>query len=206
MQSAGRSWVISELLLLSGGVDSVALAAWRRPALCLTIDYGQRAAPAEIQSSAQVCKSLGLRHDVLRAPVPSLGSGQMAGESSSPHSAHSEFWPFRNQYLITLASMVAIQQRCTAILIGTVVTDNRHHDGSQTFLNAMRETILQQEGSIELLAPAASLTSEQLVHASGIDHATLGWAHSCHTGTLACGACPGCFKHSQVMSALGWSR
>jgi len=49
--------VMSDLLLLSGGIDSVAIAAWKRPEICLTIDYGQRSARAEIRSSMQVCKS-----------------------------------------------------------------------------------------------------------------------------------------------------
>jgi len=197
---------MSELLLLSGGIDSIALAAWKTPALCLTVDYGQQPASGEIRASEQVCKSLGLRHEVLLAAIPTLGSGRMAGDFNSPHSPHAEFWPFRNQYLITLASMVAISRGCDAVLIGTVSTDHRHRDGSSTFLNLMRETILHQEGEIELLAPAANLTSEQLVRASGVDHSVLGWAHSCHSGPLACGSCPGCTKHSQVMNALGWSR
>jgi 7-cyano-7-deazaguanine synthase len=197
---------MSELLLLSGGIDSIALAAWRTPAICLTVDYGQQSASGEIGASEQVCKSLGLRHEVLRAAIPTLGSGRMAGDLNSPYSPHVEFWPFRNQYLITLASMLAISRGCNSVLIGTVSTDHRHRDGSPTFLNLMRETILHQEGEIELLAPAADLTSEQLVRASGVDHSVLGWAHSCHSSSLACGSCPGCNKHSQVMNALGWSR
>ena len=34
-------------LLLSGGMDSIALAYWKRPDIALTIDYGQAAADAE---------------------------------------------------------------------------------------------------------------------------------------------------------------
>jgi hypothetical protein len=41
---------LSEVLLLSGGIDSSALAAWRRPTQTLVIDYGQISAPGEIQS------------------------------------------------------------------------------------------------------------------------------------------------------------
>ena len=33
-------------LLLSGGMDSIALAFWKRPEIAITIDYGQRAAEA----------------------------------------------------------------------------------------------------------------------------------------------------------------
>ncbi len=195
-----------ELLLLSGGIDSVALAAWRRPSLCLTIDYGQKAAAAEVHASEEVCRALDLRHVVLSLAIPELGSGQMAGELRSPHSQHAEFWPYRNQYLITLAAMVAIKRDLNSVLIGTVSTDRRHRDGSPEFVRAMGAVLQLQEGSIDLLAPASNLTTEELVLASGIDDAVLAWAHSCHSSSLACGSCPGCNKHSQVMSALGFNR
>ena len=119
---------MSELLLLSGGIDSTALAAWRRPELCLTVNYGQRAADGEIRAAAQVCLDLGLKHDVLSVRIPSLGSGDLLGEDSSALSPHSDFWPFRNQFLITLAGMMAIKCGCDTVLIGTVSTDLRHKD------------------------------------------------------------------------------
>src|SRR3990167_8229199 len=197
---------MARLLLLSGGIDSIALAAWYRPELCLTVRYGQSAADAEVQSSGRICQELGLRHEVIDAALPSLGSGCMAGEAASPHSQHEEFWPFRNQYLITLAGMVAIKSGLSEILIGTVAKDRRHADGSPEFLRAIHEVIKLQEGAIQVRAPAAELTSEQLVQHSGISMAVLGWAHSCHTSVLACGSCPGCVKHSQVMTSLGMRR
>lgn len=195
-----------ELLLLSGGVDSAALAAWRRPALALTIDYGQRPAAAEIHASQQICGALDLPHETLTASVKHLGSGVMAGQQSSPHSENEEFWPFRNQYLITLAAMVAIQRGLDAVVIGTVATDGRHRDGSAEFLQALGATLHLQEGGIALLAPAKNMTSAQLVRLSKIDHAVLAWSHSCHAAALACGDCPGCNKHSQVMGELGIPR
>jgi 7-cyano-7-deazaguanine synthase len=197
---------MSELLLLSGGIDSIALAAWRRPSVCLTVDYGQRSAPAEFQAAREVCKALGLQHQTLVAGISELGSGCMAGETNSPHSVHEEFWPFRNQYLITIAAMTAMKTGCDAVLIGTVVTDQRHMDGSVAFFEHMHDVIALQEGAIELKTPAAQMTSEQLVRQSGVEASVLAWSHSCHVGELACGTCPGCRKHTEVMTALGWGR
>lgn len=197
---------MSSLLLLSGGIDSVALAAWLRPKICLTVNYGQRAAQAELQSSKQVCLELGLKHKVLDAAIPDLGSGQMAGQEQSPFSQNSEFWPFRNQYLVTIASMLAMQTNCDSVFIGTVVTDKRHQDGSPAFLQALSNTLLIQEGNIRLVAPAIEMTTEQLVRKSGISEPILAWSHSCHTGNFACGKCPGCLKHSFIMHSLGINR
>lgn len=38
-------------LLLSGGLDSTAIAAWQRPDVCVTVDYGQRPARGELAAS-----------------------------------------------------------------------------------------------------------------------------------------------------------
>lgn len=197
---------MSELLLLSGGIDSVSVAAWKKPKICLTVDYGQRSAAAEIRSSSQVCKELGLRHELLVARVSELGSGDMSEQDAKTLSMHSEFWPFRNQYLVTLGAMAAIKYGCDSVLIGTVITDIRHKDGSPEFISLIDKTLTLQEGGIRLSAPGALMTSEELVLNSKISDGILAWAHSCHTGEFACGNCKGCQKHSEVMMKLGWSR
>lgn len=197
---------MSELLLLSGGIDSIALAAWRMPDCCLTIDYGQRPANAEIDASKEVCQSLCLNHVILQVPIGSLGAGILAGKSPSLSSPNEEFWPFRNQMLLTLGAMYAHTHQIGRVLIGTVNTDRRHADGSLKFISLISELIRFQEGGIEVLAPASHLNTVDLVRQSGVAPSILGWAHSCHRSNIACGACPGCFKHSAVMSELGFER
>lgn len=195
-----------DLLLLSGGIDSSAIAAWLRPDICLTVDYGQRAAKAEILASTQICKDLGLAHHIISANIASLGSGDMAGAAQSIHSAHTEFWPYRNQYLLTLGVMTALKNRCTRVLIGSVLTDKRHADGSPQFLGAIDALVALQEGNLHVAAPAINLTTSELVLKSKISDSTLAWAHSCHVSDLSCGQCRGCQKHSEVMQELGWPR
>ena len=173
------------LLLLSGGVDSIAIASWLRPTVSLTINYGQRAAAAEIQASSQVCKELGLAHEVVEVNIAAMGSGRMAGESHSPHSTHEEFWPFRNQFLVTIAGMAAMRHKCDTVLIGTVATDCRHIDGSPEFLATIGTLMQMQEGGIALSAPASRMTTEELVKQSNVSSGVLGWAHSCHSSSLA---------------------
>jgi 7-cyano-7-deazaguanine synthase len=197
---------MSELLLLSGGIDSIALAAWRRPAHCLTIDYGQIPAASEIAASSSACTALGLTHEVLRIPLAHLGTGTLAGKPKSPASSNAEFWPFRNQLLITLAAMTAMAHLSQRVLIGTVASDNRHSDGSRHFVLQLNELLKMQEGGISLEAPAIGYSSLDLVRVSKIDLSVLAWAHSCHSSNVACGHCPGCAKHSEVMQAIGWDR
>lgn len=193
---------MSDLLLLSGGIDSSAVAAWLRPTVCLTIDYGQRAAQAEITAAGQVCRELNLDHRVKKIDVSKLGSGDMATSSPSPHSPNTEFWPFRNQLLITVAAMAALQEGCNRILIGTVNTDIRHRDGSAEFLAAIDHVVACQEGCLRVFAPGANFSSLELIQKSQILPGVLAWCHSCHTKVYACGRCRGCIKHSEIMEAL----
>lgn len=48
-------------ILLSGGMDSIALAYWLRPEVAITLDYGQKAAEAEIAAAARVAQLLRIR-------------------------------------------------------------------------------------------------------------------------------------------------
>ena len=198
---------MADLLLLSGGIDSAAIAAWRLPDACLTIDYGQKAADAEVAASQQICADLKISHAAMRVPLGALGSGLMAGAPRSGSSTHDEHWPYRNQMLLTLGAMYAVKHGYSQVLLGTVSTDGeRHIDGSAAFVDAIAALVGSQEGALAISAPAIALTTTQLISVSGITPQVLGWTHSCHTSAVACGHCPGCDKHSNVMESLGWHR
>src|SRR5690242_14069809 len=117
------------LLLLSGGLESTALAAWRRPELTLTIDYGQLPAKGEIWAASQVCRELGLEHHVLHADCSATGSGLLAGSDADPQAPVPEWWPYRNQLLVTLAGAWGIPRGATELIVGSIASDGRHADG-----------------------------------------------------------------------------
>lgn len=192
-----------EAILLSGGIDSVALAFWRRPALAITIDYGQRSAQAEIDAASAVCSDLDLSHCVLHIDCSSLGSGDLAGTPPLSIAPVSEWWPFRNQLLITLAGAECLLRGLPGLVIGTVKTDGVHVDGAPAFISMMSSLLEMQEGALTLRAPAIELTSTELVRRSEIPLEILAWAHSCHVSEYACGRCRGCAKHFTTMEELG---
>jgi 7-cyano-7-deazaguanine synthase len=88
-------------LLLSGGMDSIAIAFWKRPSIAFTIDYGQLPAIAEVRAASAACAELKIEHHVIRTDLRALGSGDLAGAAPSPIAPVSEWWPFRNQMLLT---------------------------------------------------------------------------------------------------------
>lgn len=192
-----------DLLLLSGGMDSVAIAYKCRPRFALTVNYGQRAAEAEIRAATAVSAALEIEHHVVVADLRSLGSGDMAGTAAHDLAQVSEWWPFRNQLLVTLAGMKAVQLSAKRILIGTLKTDDRHLDGTSHFISAMQHLLSIQEGEIQLEAPAIGLSAVELIKESRVPPEILSWAHSCHRSDYACGECRGCEKHYKTLEALG---
>lgn len=194
---------MSQVLLLSGGVDSACIAAWKRPDHCLGIDYGQKAAIAERRAATAISTHLGLSFTHIQVDASVVGGGLMARRPAMTGRTP-EWWPYRNQLLITLAAAWTIAHGHHEVLAGTVAGDgDRHADGRQQFYDAMNTLLQMQEGGLTVSAPAIGLTTADLIVASAVDDATLGWTHSCHTGDIPCGACPGCTKRAEVLARAG---
>lgn len=190
-------------ILLSGGMDSIALAYWMHPEVAITLDYGQRSAEAEITAASQVANILSMEHHVLRIDCSSLGSGDLVGTTPIGNAPVSEWWPYRNQMLVTLALMKAIQLDVCELMVGSVKTDAQHTDGTAAFYEQLSKLVLMQEGSIKVTAPAIEMTTVELVKRSGIPENILMYAHSCHTSNNPCGRCHGCTKYMYVKEQLG---
>ena len=191
-------------LLLSGGMDSVALAYWLRPELAYTVDYGQLAADGEIRAASTVAAELGIPHRIVRVDCRSLGSGDMAGIKPASDAPVSEWWPFRNQLILTIAAAKALEDGVGELLMGSVKTDGSHADGRPEFFVLADALFAFQEGRIRISAPGVAYDAIELVRRSGIPSSLLAWSHSCHVASLACGTCRGCVKHAETMKALGF--
>jgi len=190
-------------LLLSGGMDSIALAFWKRPDLAITVNYGQRPALAEIEAASAVTQALGIEHAVLAIDCSCIGSGDLSVRPNLAIAPASEWWPFRNQLLVTFGGAYALANGLTSIMLGCVATDRVHVDGTPQFVQAMSALMEMQEGGIRVTAPAMDLDSAELIRRSGIPVDVLGWAHSCHVSDFACGRCRGCAKHFETTRQLG---
>ncbi|WP_027867753.1 7-cyano-7-deazaguanine synthase [Massilia alkalitolerans] len=192
-------------LLLSGGMDSISIAWWKRPQIAITVDYGQKAAEAEKKASAAVCAQLGIEHHIVTVDCRSLGSGDMAGSKPDAAAPASDWWPYRNQLLVTLAAMKAIGLGATTLLIGSVSSDEGHRDGTTEFVRLMDDLLSYQEGTLRVEAPAIGMTTQELVRTAEVPAAILAWAHSCHKANLPCGNCRGCNKYNQSMYDLEYA-
>jgi 7-cyano-7-deazaguanine synthase len=194
------------VLLLSGGMDSASLAFWHKPKHALSVDYGQASADAEMRASAKIASELQINHHIIKLDLRQLGLGRMALQRPPSDAPTPEWWPFRNQLLITLAAAKAVILGADAVVIGTLRTDGLHADGRKDFIDTMRQLLAQQEREVKLLAPALELDATELAQKAGTPLSLLGWTHSCHVANFACGRCRGCQKHADTLSGLGFDR
>lgn len=193
---------MSSVILLSGGMDSICIAFWQRPSHAITVDYGQLAAQAEIESAKQICNELNINHHILTINLGNLGSGDMAGKPVNRNAPASDWWPYRNQMLVTIAAMKAIALNVDRIIIGSVKTDSQHLDGTSSFVEKMSTLLSFQEGNIKVVAPAINMTTQELISESKIPTSLLFWAHSCHKAETACGHCRGCSKYFEIWQSI----
>ena len=193
---------MSKGILLSGGIDSIALAFWKKPEFAFTVNYGQSPAAAEIEVSKVICRELSMRHVVLDVDCSKLGSGDLLKKEPLEIAPSTEWWPYRNQLLVTLTCMKAIGLGVSELMVGSVLSDGFHRDGTDEFYSLLNNLMVYQEGSIVISAPAIKISSAELVIKSRIPSQLLFYAHSCHRSSIPCGRCRGCNKYIEVIQQL----
>lgn len=183
-------------LLLSGGVASAAVAAWRRPERCLFIDYGQAPASAARSASLAIASYLGLHWAELALDARALDRGAGATER----------WPYRNQLLITAAAAWVQPGEERLILVGSVrEEDGFRPDASHLFFRRIDQLLRLQPGGLRVGVPALGMSLAELVGVSGMGPELLDLTYACEVADAACGRCRGCRSRDALFArnALG---
>ncbi len=193
----------STVLLCSGGLDSTAVAHMIRPSVALFVDHGQNALNAERRASQSAAHDVGASFDEQRVHLRAVQLGETAGGTALADSPTPEWFPFRNQLLITVAAIVAASAGAQRIAIGITADDRiRHLDGSAEFVENIGRLVKRQERGIEVVAPAIDLEATELIERSGIDERSARMSFSCHRADLACGRCSSCVKRAAALDAV----
>ena len=178
-------------VLLSGGVASAAVAAWRRPERCLFVDYGQEPATSARSASLAIASYLGLRWAELALDATVLHRDRGA----------SERWPYRNQLLVTLAAAWAQPREERLLLVGSVREDDDFRpDASHLFFRRLDQLLRVQPGALRLSVPALGMSLAELVGVSGIGPELLDITYTCEVGTIPCGRCRGCRTRDALLT------
>lgn len=189
------------VLLLSGGLDSAALALMIRPALTVFVDYGQKPRHAESRAAGAVAAHLSLPFITVRLPLADLGGGLMHDDEPMPNAPSPEWWPFRNQFLATAGAAVAVRHGLGEVALASVRGDGeRHVDGSLHFYTQLNTLMQMQEGGVRVIAPAIHMSTLELLREVRAERSLIGWTVSCHRANDPCGECPGCWKRELVLT------
>ena len=189
------------LMLLSGGLDSSAVAALARPARALFVNYGQLPAEAERMAARAVAQHLHLDLDELNVDLAAVGSGLSTGGPQLAAAPTPEWFPFRNQHLVTVAAAHALAHNFDAVLLGTVHGDSdRHADSTPRFVSTLDTLVRHQEGEIRVLAPHINSPPHALLLRSRLPDDVITKTHSCHVANVACGECPGCIRRTGLLA------
>ena len=193
---------MKSLLLYSGGLDSSAMLYWKRPDIALLVNYGQLTFKAEQKAAIEIAKAANIKLECIEVKCASIGSGSLTGKKFSDLNKYSEWWPFRNQFLLTLAAMYATKHDITSLMIGITKSDVFYKDSSNAFINKFNSLIKTQEGNLFVSAPGKTFNTLELIKISKIPFSILSWAHSCNVSVYPCGSCFSCKKQIEIIESL----
>lgn len=215
------------LILLSAGLDSaanLALAAReRRAALCLTFDYGQRAAESEIASAARLSEVYNVPHRVMSIPwlgelsgsslqknsselPPELRLEQLDDATVTTESAASVWVPNRNGVFIAIASALAESMGLAYVAIGFNKEEAQTFpDNSKDFLDISNHALgYSTNEKVHLVSYTVSMNKSEIVHAVHRHQFPFHYVWSCYLGGHEpCGKCESCQRFKRAMDSLG---
>lgn len=207
MSEPGRSAVV----LLSGGLDSMVVAALAREqgfaVHALTIDYGQRHR-RELASAAAVASALGVsRHVVLPLDLRQFGGSALTADAPVPKGGVGPgipvtYVPARNLVFLSLTIAFAEASAARDVFIGVNALDySGYPDCRPEFIASFAETarLGTREGvegrPIAIHAPLQHMTKADIARQAARLGLDTGLAWSCYDPTadgLACGLCDSC--------------
>lgn len=182
---------MAEVVLLSGGIDSLVCAEMARAegrlVGCVFVDYGH---PSQIQEGWKAFAYCGSRGIPLRAPhVRDLDLGDMAGEGRAARVV-----PYRNAALLAVAANAAagwLHNPTGRLVIGCNAADQRDYvDCRPAFLDSMGAAL-----GVQIEAPLLHLEKGEIIARAIALGLSPDDAWSCYgAGPDPCGECPSCLE------------
>ncbi|UCE26573.1 MAG: 7-cyano-7-deazaguanine synthase, partial [Candidatus Coatesbacteria bacterium] len=138
------------VVLLSGGLDSAVnlaeAAARTKPALALTFDYGQRAAPREAEAAAELAKHYNVLHKVIELPwftellPPAVAPG---GPADADVTDEAVWVPNRNGVFVAVGAAHAEALGASLLVTGFNAEEaTAFPDNSAEYINAANRALV----------------------------------------------------------------
>ncbi|MCL6558653.1 MAG: 7-cyano-7-deazaguanine synthase QueC [Firmicutes bacterium] len=220
---------MKSIALLSGGLDStVSLAQALREtevSLCLTFDYGQRAAKNEIDAAGALASHYGLAHRVIRLPfleeltktalvagednVPEPAEDDLDNIEASSASAASVWVPNRNGLFINIAASFAESLNCQIVVTGF----NREEaatfpDNSEGFVDAVNRSLSYSTlNKVIVISYTQRLDKVDIIKLGRRLGVPFQHVWSCYRGDdRMCGRCESCKRFYRAAAEAGLAK
>jgi len=205
------------VLLLSGGIDSTALAvdllAQGQQVEAISFDYGQRHV-RELEAARAVAQCLNIPQIVVALDLARIAptSSQTSREIPVPKGHYADesmritVVPNRNMCMLSLATAHAIASGAECVAYAAHKGDHAiYPDCRPAFVYAMEKVMaLCDYEPIRLLAPYAALSKADIVLRGANFGAPFALTYSCYAGeALHCGACGTCVERREAFQRAG---
>ena len=210
--------------LLSSGLDSTVALKQALDTfdsvICLTFDYGQRAASIEIENAAAICRKAGCEHHVIPLPWYKDFGGALTGEEELPtpsmtelddavksdETARSVWVPARNMVFLSIAASFAEEHELEHIVVGFDAEEAATFpDNSPEFIELFDKAM--EYGTLNhprIFAPLKDMDKEDIVRLGLETGAPMEYSWSCYTaGPVPCGECESCMRRKRAFSSVG---
>lgn len=216
---------MASVVLLSGGLDStVSLSQALREGevkLCLTFDYGQRAAKREIEAASKIAVYYNLRHRVISLPflaeitntslvnidneVPKPIAEELDLNDKIMETAKKVWVPNRNGLFINIAASFAESMDCQKVVTGFNAEEAKAFpDNSREFLLSCNNTLkLSTLSNVKVVSYTLMLDKSEIIKL-GIRLGTpIEYAWPCYYGGKSiCNSCESCLRYLRAIKTV----
>jgi 7-cyano-7-deazaguanine synthase len=217
---------LKSIVLLSGGLDSTVSLAFAMKdtvvSLCLTFDYGQKAAENENFAAAALAEYYRVQHKIIKLPflkeftnsslitrdkqIPAPGVNRLDNYRSATAAAKSVWVPNRNGMFINIASSLAESLQCAFVITGF----NREEaitfpDNSAEFVSATNDALSYSTlNKVKVVSYTQRLSKAEIIKLGMKLRVPFHLIWSCYQGgTKMCGSCESCLLFLQAAKKAG---
>lgn len=211
------------VVILSGGLDSSANLAMALEQLtvklAITFDYGQRAAPKEIQASSALCKYYGVTHKILSIPwVGEFGKSALTDKtidvpttdvkiddkSASTKTASKVWVPNRNGIFLNVAAGFGESMDCDYVIPGFNLEEaSTFPDNSKDFIHALNGSFsFSTANKVQTKCYTIDMMKTEILKVSIAKKLPLELLWPCYfAGDIWCGECESCQRSKRAFKA-----
>lgn len=216
---------MKSIVLLSGGLDSAVNLANAvkngEVKLCLTFDYGQRAAAQEITHAEKLSKHFDADHKVLRLeffncfrsaltsdkiPIPEIDKESLDDLQITKETAKSVWVPNRNGIFINIAAAFAENIGADTVITGFNAEEAKTFlDNSEEYVLAINKALqYSTSNGVRVISYTQRLNKEEIVCLGKRLNVPWDYIWGCYYGgTKMCGRCESCMRYFRSLECAG---